>query len=114
EEHKADKVQHWTEQAQKPAPEEMVWRDCLRAERPKVPKREEGVRCEDARAWAENPQSSPPSKGSRRQTAWILAALLIGLPLILLVLGSLLESVVAWIAVAVIGLLAVGLIGRGL
>eukprot|EP00747_Dinoflagellata_sp_TGD_P149899 gnl/TRDRNA2_/TRDRNA2_177063_c1_seq4.p2 gnl/TRDRNA2_/TRDRNA2_177063_c1~~gnl/TRDRNA2_/TRDRNA2_177063_c1_seq4.p2 ORF type:complete len:148 (-),score=11.75 gnl/TRDRNA2_/TRDRNA2_177063_c1_seq4:34-477(-) len=89
---------HWTEQAQQPASEPMAWRDCLRAKRPKAQNLEAGTRTEEARAWTESPEPASTTKGkaSGRQTAWILAALLIGLPLVLLVFGHWL----AWIAVA--------------
>ncbi|WP_421705663.1 hypothetical protein [Alloalcanivorax xenomutans] len=113
---KAENARHWTEQAQQPASEPMAWRDCLRAKRPKAQNQEAGTRAEEARAWAESPEPAPTAKGkvSGRQTGWILAALLIGLPLVLLVFGSWLELTFAWIAVAVIGLLAIGVFGRGL
>ncbi|PHS55462.1 MAG: hypothetical protein COB00_21055 [Alcanivorax sp.] len=95
---KADNARHWTEQAQQPASEPMAWRDCLRAKRPKAQNLEAGTRTEEARAWTESPEPASTTKGkaSGRQTAWILAALLIGLPLVLLVFGHWL----AWIAVA--------------
>lgn len=111
---KAENARRWTEQAQQPASEPMSWRDCLRAGRPKAETPQEGRRAEEARAWAEDPQPKSATKGPRHQTAWILAALLIGLPLVLLVFGSWLELAFAWIAVAVIGLLAIGVLGRGL
>ncbi|MCE7525104.1 hypothetical protein [Alloalcanivorax xenomutans] len=100
--HKAENARHWTEQAQQPASEPMTWRDCLRAKRPKAQNPEAGIRAEEARAWAESPEPESTTKGkvSGRQTAWILAALLIGLPLVLLVFGSWLKWVVFWVAIA--------------
>lgn len=98
EKRKAENACHWTEQAQQPASEPMAWRDFLRAERPKAQNLEAGTCTEEAHSWTKSPEPAPTVKGkaSGRQTGWILAALLIGLPLLLLVFGHWL----AWIAVA--------------